>query len=68
MTGRPSPEAIRAAGRRLALADVAMASMTPREQAEAAWTPTSKFTVDELEDMVRAERGLPPTHASPEAS
>lgn len=34
--------------------------MTPREQAEAAWTPTSKHTVDELEDLIRAERGMDP--------
>jgi hypothetical protein len=34
--------------------------MTPREQAEGAWTPTSRFNVDELEDQIRADRGLPP--------
>jgi hypothetical protein len=34
--------------------------MTPREQAEAAWTPTSPYTVDELEDLIRERRGLEP--------
>lgn len=36
------------------------AQMTPREQAEAAWTPTSPYTVDELEDQIRIERGMAP--------
>lgn len=40
-----------------------MAQMTPREQAEAAWSPTSTLTVDELEDRIRIRRGLPPVHA-----
>lgn len=35
-------------------------TLTPREQAEAAWTPTSPYTVDELEDRIRADRDLPP--------
>ena len=35
------------------------AQMTPREQAEAAYTPTGP-PVDELEDRIRARRGLPP--------
>jgi hypothetical protein len=33
--------------------------MTAREQAEAAWTPTYRGTVEDLEDRIRAERGLP---------
>lgn len=37
-----------------------VATMTPREQAEAAWTPTCGVTVDELEDEIRAARGLDP--------
>lgn len=36
--------------------------MTPREQAEAAWTPTSPYCVDELEDRIRAKRGMEPVH------
>ena len=36
--------------------------MTPREQAEAAWTPTSPYSVDELEDRIRRKRGLEPLH------
>ena len=39
--------------------------MTPREQAEAAWSPTTPFTsLEELEDVIRAHRGLPPVHLS----
>lgn len=40
------------------------AQMTPREQAEAAHSDTSRLTVNELEDLIRADRGmdpLPPT-------
>lgn len=55
-------ECIDAAGRKLAISDAAIAQMTPREQAEAAWTPTSPFTVDQLEDRIRVRRGLPPVH------
>lgn len=56
-------ECIDAAGAVLAAGDAAMARMTPREQAEAAWTPTSRHSVDELEDLIRADRGLSPVHA-----
>lgn len=55
----PSDQAIRNAGRTLAIGRRLMASMTPRQQAEAAWTPTGP-SVDVLEDEIRAERGLPP--------
>lgn len=55
-------EAINAAGDLAAAQDLACLSMTPREQAEAAFTPTSRFTVDELEDLIRIERGLQPIH------
>ena len=54
-------ECIDAAGVVLAASDAAMAQMTPREQAEAAWTPTSPYSVDELEDRIRQRRGMPPS-------
>lgn len=54
----PSDTAIRNAGRTLALARQLVATMTPRQQAEAAWTPTSP-SVDVLEARIRSERGLP---------
>lgn len=57
-------EAIRAAGQTLATAYAAVAQMTPREQAEAAWTPTSPESVDDLEDLIRAERGITPRSRS----
>lgn len=57
--GRPSSEAIERAGRTLANGRRAMAQMTAREQAEAAYTPTGP-SVDDLEDRIRADRGLPP--------
>lgn len=56
-------EAIAAYGDLAAEHDLAVLDMTPREQAEAAWSPTSKFTVDELEAQIRADRGLPPVHS-----
>lgn len=37
------------------------ALMTPREQAEAAYHPGGP-SVEELEDEIRADRGLPPIH------
>lgn len=52
-------EAIQRAGALAAEHEYAIAQMTPREQAEAAWTPTSTKTVDQLEALIRAERGLP---------
>lgn len=50
--------AIDAAGRDLAALLQTRAAMTPRELAEASWTPTSPYSVDELEDQIRAERGI----------
>lgn len=55
---RPSPEAINRAGAVLAAAREAISHMTPRQQAEAAYTPTGP-SVDELEARIRTERGLP---------
>lgn len=40
----------------------ACAQMTPREQAEAAYTPTGP-SVEELEARIRARRGLPAARA-----
>jgi hypothetical protein len=53
-------EAIQRAGEVLADEAIACLQMTPREQAEAAWTPTSPYSVAELEELIRAERGHPP--------
>jgi hypothetical protein len=53
-------QAIETAGRDFATLLRTRASMTPRELAEASWTPTSPRTVDELEDLIRVERGLEP--------
>lgn len=61
MTGRD--EATRAAGEVLAAGRVAAQQMTPRELAEAAWTPTGP-SVEELEAEIRRERGLPPATRS----
>jgi hypothetical protein len=54
----PSEQAIRNAGRTLALGRQLIATMTPRQQAEAAYTPTGP-SVDELEARIRKQRGLP---------
>jgi hypothetical protein len=66
MTGhvRSRQECIDAAGAVFAASDAAIAQMTPREQAEAAWTPTSRKTVDELEDLIRTDRGMTLRHSS----
>lgn len=53
-------ECIADAGAHLAQMRRACAQMTPREQAEAAWTPTSPYSVDELEDLIRGRRGMAP--------
>ena len=59
---RTQRQAIARAGKALAEGLATCADMTPREQAEAAWTPTSPYTVDELEDRIRARRGMEPLH------
>ncbi|MDO3397016.1 hypothetical protein QWJ41_14915 [Nocardioides sp. SOB44] len=51
-------ECIEAAADVLVASDEAIEQMTPREQAEAAWTPTCRRSVDELEDLIRGQRGL----------
>lgn len=66
-THRTEAECIRRAGALLAASDEAIAQMTPREQAEAAWTPTEPFSVDEKEDLIREGRGLQPVHHDGEA-
>lgn len=64
---RTEEECIGRAGAVLAASDEAIAQMTPREQAEAAWTPTEPFSVDEKEDLIREGRGLQPVHHDAEA-
>lgn len=56
---RTREQAIENAGRAYADGLALIAQMTPREQAEAAWTPTGP-SVDELEDRIRQMRGLTP--------
>lgn len=57
-------DCIRDAGLLLAQMQVDVLAMTPREQAEAAWTPTCGLSVEELEDRIRVRRGLDPIHTS----
>lgn len=59
---RTRQQAIARAGKAFAEGLATCAQMTPREQAEAAWTPTSTKTVDELEDLIRLDRGMEPLH------
>lgn len=59
---RTREQAIANAGKAFADELATCASMTPREQAEAAWSPTSPFTADELEDRIRTRRGMTPLH------
>jgi len=61
LPARPSREECLAGfGAAMAISNEACARMTPREQAESAWTPTSRLSIDQLEDQIRADRGLPP--------
>ncbi|CAB4727799.1 MAG: hypothetical protein F2667_12555 [Actinobacteria bacterium] len=59
---RTMRQAISNAGTALANLRATCAQMTPREQAEAAWSPSSRFTVDQLEDRIRIRRGMDPIH------
>jgi hypothetical protein len=59
MTERTRVDAIRRAGTAYADAIRTCAQMTPREQAEAAHVPDGP-SVDELEDRIRARRGMEP--------
>lgn len=67
MNRRPSAQAIREAGEVFAMGEIAAEQMTPRDLAEACFTPTGP-PVDELEDRIRAERGLPPLDRAAKAS
>lgn len=55
-------QVVAAAGDLAAEQHLARLAMTPREQAEAAWTPGCGHTVDQLEAEIREERGLPALH------
>lgn len=55
----------------LVSSNLTIAQLTPREQAEAAWTPTLPAasngelrSVDDLEDLIRQERGMAPLDRS----
>ena len=61
-------EAVAQAGRHLATARRVAAAMTPRELAEAAHHAGQPLTVDQLEDRIRADRGLPPKQRETAAS
>lgn len=60
---RTREQCIDAAAQALVAGRLADRFLTCREIAEQAWTPTSKYSsIDELEDVLRAERGMPPIH------
>lgn len=51
--GAPArPDWINQAGRLYAQILNTCLNMTPREQAEAAWSPSSRHSIDELEQMI----------------
>lgn len=54
-------DAIERAGRLIAAGRAEQAQRTPREAAEAAYQPGGK-SIDELEDIIRTQRGLPAKH------
>ena len=51
-------QAIAKAGQVFAQMEATAAQMTPRQLAEASWTPTGPH-VDQLKAEIRSERGLP---------
>lgn len=55
----PTPEQYERAAQTYVDGMAAVAQMTPREHAEACWDPGCGFTVDQLEDQIREERGMP---------
>lgn len=57
-------ECLAKAGDQIAEHVILNAARSPRELAEAAWHPNSPFTVDEIEDRIRAKRGLSPVHTN----
>lgn len=61
---RPRQEVIREAGQALATARRIADEMGPRELAEAIWRHGMDKTVDDLENEIRTERGLPLRQAS----
>jgi hypothetical protein len=64
VSGLTREQAIAQAGQVVAQMEATAAQMTPRQLAEASWTPTSPYSVDELEQEIRADRGLPLARAS----
>lgn len=64
MATRTREQAVDEAAQALADLILTCQQMTPREQAEAAWSPTSHHTVDELEDRIRVRRGMAPVHGA----
>ena len=65
---RTAEQAIDNAARDLAHARLTNAQLTPREQAEAAWHKTSRYSIDELEDRIRARRGMAPIDRAPKSA
>jgi hypothetical protein len=59
MGQRTHAQAVTRAAKAFANTLATCAQMTAREQAEAAWTPTGP-PIDELEDRIRARRGMAP--------
>lgn len=65
---RTAEQAIDNAARDLAHARLTNAQLTPREQAEQAWHKGSRYSVDELEDRIRARRGMPVIDRAPKSA
>lgn len=58
LTERTTEQALDNAARAYANARATCAQTTPAEQARAAWTLSSPYTLEELEDRIRARRGM----------
>lgn len=56
---KPSRAAVERAAEALVAGERAAAQMGPRELAEACFSPAEQLSVNDLEDLIRAKRGLP---------
>lgn len=69
MTAPPTrDECLREAAQILVNSSAEQAACTPRQAAEAAWYRGHHLTVDQIEDLIRERRGLPPLNRSTDAA
>lgn len=67
MTRPTREECIQAMVQRVVDSIALQATRTPRAAAKAAWYPSHRLTVDQIEDLIRERRGLPAIDRGPVA-